>query len=41
VTNHIRQFKRPEWIAHRDFTPIEPLADDCLMELIRSPAAAE
>ena len=23
VDNHIRQFKRPEWIAHRDFTPIE------------------
>ena len=31
VDNHIRQFKRPEWIAHRDFTPIEPLADDCLL----------
>ena len=22
VDNHIRQFKRPEWVAHRDFTPI-------------------
>lgn len=31
VDNHIRQFKRPEWVAHRDFTPIEPLADDCLL----------
>jgi len=41
VGNHIRQFKRPEWIAHRDFTPIEPLADDCLAELIAAPAAAE
>jgi len=30
VDNRIRQFKRPEWIAHRDFTPIVPLADDCL-----------
>ena len=30
VDNHIRRFKRPEWIAHRDFTPIECLADDCL-----------
>ena len=30
VENHIRRFKRPEWIAHRDFAPIEPLADDCL-----------
>lgn len=39
VDNHIRQFKRPEWIAHRDFTPIEPLADDCLREL--SAQAAE
>lgn len=34
VSNHIRQFKREEWIAHRDFTPITPLADDCLVELI-------
>ncbi len=33
VDNHIRQFKRPEWVAHRDFTPIEPLADDCLLDL--------
>jgi ectoine hydroxylase len=32
--NHIRQFKRPEWVAHRDFTPIEPLADNTLAELI-------
>jgi ectoine hydroxylase len=28
--NHIRQFKRPEFIAHRDFTPIVCLPDDCL-----------
>ncbi len=34
VENHIRQFKRAEWIAHRDFTPIEALADDCLDELV-------
>ena len=33
VDNHIRQFKRPEWIAHRDFAPIEPLADRCLLAL--------
>lgn len=32
VDNHIRRFKRPEWIAHRDFTPIKPLADDCLIQ---------
>ena len=31
VDNHIRRFKRPEWIAHRDFRPIEPLNDDCLL----------
>ena len=29
-SNHIRRFKRPEFIAHRDFTPIECLPDDCL-----------
>jgi ectoine hydroxylase len=34
VDNHIRRFQRPEWIAHRDFTPIEPLADDALAELV-------
>jgi ectoine hydroxylase len=34
VDNHIRKFQREPWIAHRDFTPIEPLADDCLAELI-------
>ena len=33
VDNHIRRFKRPEWVAHRDFRPIEPLADDCLADL--------
>ena len=40
VDNHIRQFKRDEWIAHRDFTPIEPLPDDCLLELARANATA-
>lgn len=33
VDNHIRAFKRKEWIAHRDFTPIRALSDDCLAEL--------
>ena len=33
VSNHIRRFKRPEWIAHRDFTPIAPRDDDCLLKL--------
>ena len=31
VSNHIRRFKRPEFIAHRDFTPISSLPDDCLL----------
>jgi ectoine hydroxylase len=31
VSNHIRRHKRPEYIAHRDFTPIECLPDDCLL----------
>ena len=31
VSNHIRRFKRPEYIAHRDFTPIACLPDDCLV----------
>jgi ectoine hydroxylase len=40
VDNHIRRFKRPEWIAHRDFTPIEWLPDGCLLELAGEPAGA-
>jgi len=41
VDNHIRRFQRAPWIAHRDFTPIEPLADDCLSRLAaRRDAAA-
>ena len=40
VDNHIRAFNREEWIAHRDFTPIEPLADDCLMQLAGGPRQA-
>jgi ectoine hydroxylase len=32
VSNHIRRFERPEWIAHRDFAPIVALADDCLTD---------
>jgi ectoine hydroxylase len=31
VSNHIRRFKRPEYIAHRDFSPIDCLGDDCLL----------
>ena len=32
VSNHIRRPKRPEFIAHRDFAPIETLPDDCLLK---------
>ncbi len=32
VSNHIRRFKRPEYIAHRDFAPIRCLPDDCLVK---------
>jgi len=35
TSNHIRRHKRPEFIAHRDFTPISCLPDDCLLQ--RSP----
>jgi ectoine hydroxylase len=31
VSNHIRRFKRPGYIAHRDFTPLQCLPDDCLL----------
>ena len=36
VSNYIRKPTRPEWIAHRDFTPIEPCADDALEAYARS-----
>ena len=32
VSNHIRRFKRPEYIAHREFAPLASLPDDCLRE---------
>ena len=32
VSNHIRRYKRPEYIAHRVFTPIDCLSDDCLLK---------
>ena len=40
VSNHIRKPTRPEWIAHRDFTPIEPVADDALLTFARAYRAA-
>lgn len=33
VSNHIRTPTRPEFIAHRDFTPIVPVDDDALIRL--------
>ncbi len=44
VSNYIRMPTRPEWIAHRDFTPIEPVADSALLDYARTygkQAAAE
>ena len=35
VSNHIRKPTRPEWIAHQDFTPIAPVADDALAQYAR------
>jgi ectoine hydroxylase len=32
VSNHIQKFKRKEYIAHRNFDPIECLPDDCLLK---------
>ncbi len=32
VCNHIRRFKRPEYIAQRVFEPIECLPDACLLK---------
>jgi ectoine hydroxylase len=35
VSNHITKFNRPEFIAHRDFTPIEACEDDALVKYAR------
>jgi ectoine hydroxylase len=40
VSNYIRKPARPEWIAHRDFTPIQPVADSALLDYARSYKAA-
>jgi ectoine hydroxylase len=40
VSNHITKFARPEWIAHRDFSPIIALEDDALRRLDREGAEA-
>jgi ectoine hydroxylase len=36
VSNYIRTPTRPDFIAHRDFTPIEPVDDDALIRLARA-----
>ena len=42
VANFIRTPTRPSFIAHRDFAPIEPVADDALARMARGfQAAAE
>jgi ectoine hydroxylase len=33
VDNAIRRFKRPDWIAHRDFAPLTAMGPDCLREV--------
>jgi ectoine hydroxylase len=35
VSNYIRTPTRPDWIAHRDFTPIEPADDGALLAYAR------
>lgn len=41
VSNAIRQFKRPEYIAHRDFTPVDAWEDDAVIRAATRKAAAE
>ena len=36
VSNHITKFTRPEFIAHRDFTPITPVPDEALLAYARA-----
>jgi len=41
VSNAIRRYKRPAYIAHRDFTPIDAWTDDAVLQAARRKAAAE
>ena len=41
VSNAIRQFKRPEYIAHRDFTPVDAWEDDAVIRAVNRRVAAE
>ena len=40
VSNYIRTPTRPDWIAHRDFRPIEPVPDEALLRHARGYRAA-
>ena len=40
VSNYIRKPTRPDWIAHRDFSPIQPAADDALVQYAHTRRAA-
>ena len=40
VSNYIRTPTRAEYIAHRDFTPIQTVDDDALVQLARVPRQA-
>jgi ectoine hydroxylase len=41
VSNAIRRFKRPDYIAHRDFTPVDAWEDDAVLRAARRKQAAE
>ena len=34
IDNRGETFQRPAWRATRDFTPLEPLGEDCLLAMI-------
>src|SRR4029077_4054165 len=40
VSNYIRTPTRPDYIAHRDFAPIQTVPDDALVRLARAPRQA-
>ncbi|MGE3301486.1 MAG: phytanoyl-CoA dioxygenase family protein [Hyphomonadaceae bacterium] len=40
VSNHITKFTRPEFIAHRDFAPIEQVAESALLDYARAQRVA-
>ena len=40
VSNYIRTPTRPDYIAHRDFTPIQTVDADALVRLARAPRQA-